>query len=494
MATKFSIVIIGVVLLATASSLLAIVSTWRVGSSFSRAVTENLPSVRAAAELETALLIESRALRSFVLDAGNRQWLEEIRKAEEDFDNWMEKAQLAALTPQEVTILNRMEDVHRMYQVKRQEVIALSDAGEVEKSRELLLQEVTRLYQQTFTLCEDYLLVNERKANQDAADAQNQIHLYTGMVLVCAGMTLTLGALLLRMFWVGVLRPLRSLVGDARGGFEDPAAGAGGTFTDELHSVGAYLRTLMSDAADARTALAHTRSQLMNAQKLASVGKLAASVAHELRNPLTSIKMWLFSIQKTIGRDEELDRKFRTISEEITRMESVVRNFLEFSRPPELKLRSHSISLLLDKTLELVGHRIEQKKIRISRDDGSCLPPVKVDADQFKQVFVNLLENAAEALVDGGEIYLTTVAVTDPGGLPMVRIRIRDTGPGMPDEVSQRVFEPFFTTKEDGAGLGLCIAARIMARHGGRLVLESSMSGGTSFAVWIPAAQVQAHE
>ena len=250
----------------------------------------------------------------------------------------------------------------------------------------------------------------------------------------------------------------------------------------------------MSDVSSGRTVVEQTRRRLMSAEKLASVGKLAASVAHELRNPLTAIKMWLFSIQKTIGPNEELDRKFGTISEEIARMENVIRNFLEFSRPPALKLQPHDASVLLDSTMELIGHHIEGRNIRIIRQDTRPLPRVRADADQLKQVFINLLDNAAEVMADGGEIHLSAAVEGDADGRTMVVVRIRDTGPGMPDDVRQRVFEPFYTTKEEGTGLGLCIAARIMARHGGRLVLESSTPQGTEFSVRMPTAEVEAHE
>src|SRR5690606_21083806 len=158
----------------------------------------------------------------------------------------------------------------------------------------------------------------------------------------------------------------------------------------------------------------------------------------------------------------------RTISEEITRMENVIRNFLEFSRPPALKLQPHDASVLLDSTMELIGHHIDGRNIRIIRQDTHPLPRVRADADQFKQVFMNLLHNAAEVMAEGGEIHLSAAAEGNADGRTMVVVRVRDTGPGMPEDVQQRVFEPFYTTKEEGTGLGLCIAARIMARHGGR--------------------------
>ena len=110
------------------------------------------------------------------------------------------------------------------------------------------------------------------------------------------------------------------------------------------------------------------------------------------------------------------------------------------------------------------------------------------DPEQLRQVLSNLLDNAADATPEGGEIRIEVAAEAEAGGRPMVVVRVHDTGPGMTAEVQRRVLEPFFTTKDDGTGLGLCIATEIMARHKGRLVLEASTERGTTFAVWIPVA------
>jgi signal transduction histidine kinase len=143
--------------------------------------------------------------------------------------------------------------------------------------------------------------------------------------------------------------------------------------------------------------------------------------------------------------------------------------------------------VLIDKTLELCGHRLADKGIRLVRGDRAGLPPVMADAEQVKQVFLNLLSNAAEAMDEGGELRIAAEAGRD--SRPMAVVRFTDTGPGIAADVRSRIFEPFYSTKEGGTGLGLCIAARIMARHGGRLELEPAAGRGASFAVWIPAAQ-----
>jgi signal transduction histidine kinase len=179
------------------------------------------------------------------------------------------------------------------------------------------------------------------------------------------------------------------------------------------------------------------------------------------------------------------------MSDEITRLDGMVRDFLEFSRPRALNIEPIQISMILDETLELVGRRYEESQINMVRKYSADMPPIMGDWKQLKQIFINLMNNAAEAMPDGGEMRVLASYVHDMDARPMVLVRVQDTGSGMPEDVQQRIFEPFFTTKESGTGLGLCIAAGIMSRHGGRLVLESSNDRGTTFAVWIPAMDGQ---
>ena len=313
----------------------------------------------------------------------------------------------------------------------------------------------------------------------------------TWAVALCDAVTIGLGGILLWMFFQGVLLPLRGMVADARLFHGDRAGLAERSPEDETRAVGQYLRSLMSDVADTRSRLEQSQQRLLSAEKLASVGKLAASVAHEIRNPLTAVKMWLFSIRESVRGNPDLDRKVGIVSEEITRLESIVRNFLEFSRPPALHRQAQSIVPVIDQTLELLGPRLQEGQIQVVRVPAPrpALPPVWADAERLKQVLINLVANAAEAMAGGGELRISTAVERDPDGRAMVVVRIQDTGPGMPPDVQDRVFEPFFTTKEQGTGLGLCIAAQIMARHDGLLVLERTNDQGTVFAVWTPVAQ-----
>ncbi len=313
------------------------------------------------------------------------------------------------------------------------------------------------------------------------------------MVGISGGLTLLLGGFLLWLFFYRVLVPLRGMVAEVHIYRGNPQEHDNGAVEDEMHIMGGYLRNLMSEVTDSRSRLERGRDRLLVAEKLASVGKLAASVAHEIRNPLTAMKMWLFSIHEMARGNKEMVRRLGIVSEEIARLEHIVRDFLEFSRPPVPQCSPRDVGTVIDETLKLLEPRLQWGKVRVVRMARGALPPVIVDASQLKQVLLNLLGNAVDAMPCGGEIQISSAKETNADGHPMVVVRISDTGTGVPPDIQPRIFEPFFSTKESGTGLGLSIAAQVMNHHGGTLVLESSTDKGTTFAVWLPIAPKDAH-
>ena len=494
LATKISVAIVGVVGLALSGSVMALLAAWHVGGLMQDAVTENLSSLRAAEELEIALLEKRSLLVSFILDQGNAERLQDYQRQKGSFHDALAQSRKTAHTLNERKILDGLEEAYREYDEKRNEMIALYQKGDKDQAIALYLNEVNSHFQQVDRLSREFIAENKRTIDLTTAHAHRQVIRITWVVAGFSALTIGLGTLLAWLFFHSVLNPLRQMVVDARKFSGQRSATSAEIPSEEIPAVGEYLHSLMSDVSDARTALDDNRRRLLNAEKLATVGKLAAGVAHEIRNPLTAIKMWLFSIRKAIGDAPELDRKFEIVSEELTRMEKIVSNFLDFSRPPALKQEAQSVSALVHRTLELFSHRIEEKRLRLVHHDEEQLPPVMVDADQFKQVLNNVLDNAIEATCAGGEIRITVAKGQRTSDPSMVVVRVRDNGQGMPQEVCEKIFEPFYTTKDDGTGLGLCIAAQIMAKHGGSLVLESSTKWGTTFAVWIPIARKESHE
>lgn len=489
LATKFSTIIVGVVVLALVSSTSTLLTTWHLGGVVQHTVGECLPAIQIAGELQMLLCEPRGFLASYILDGGNSEWLNELRDKQREFDEQLAKSRQLAHTPEEKETLAELEFAYRAYDDKREQVIALRDSGDIEAAKTVLLKDVNEFYKRAYDQSHAYMMANSQQVAEYTADAQSQSKRATWLVGILAISTIGLGAALLGIFFRGVLLPLRRMMADAQSFAGEAPAADGDGRKDELRAIGDCLRMLMSDVAATRSTLERSRSQLTEAEeKLASVGKLAACVAHEIRNPLASIQLCFTCVQMKIGKHAGLDHEFEIVSEEFSRLDGILKSFLEFSRPPLLRSQPHCIRSLLDKALVLVGHQVTEKNRRLLRDDAPNLPQVMGDPEQLKQVVLNLVKNAAEATSEGGEVCVSTQH-DDAGPHSMVVLRVRNTGPAIPEEVRQRIFEPFFTTKKEGTGLGLCICARIMAAHGGRLLLESSTDQGTVFAVQIPIAQ-----
>lgn len=233
-------------------------------------------------------------------------------------------------------------------------------------------------------------------------------------------------------------------------------------------------------------AIEAARARLVQSEKLAALGQLSASIAHEVRNPLAVIRSAAQSLAETRAPgDDEEQRACRFIIAEIDRLTSVVSSLLAFARPLRLEPRPVAVDDLFDAALLLAGPELTRHAVAVARPDRTAAPlRVRADVDLVRQVLVGLLVNAAEAAGEHGEIRLD--ARTRDG---VVEIDVADSGPGVPAELESRIFEPFFTTRPRGTGLGLPIARQIVEAHGGKLEVGARRSGGRGacFTVRLPA-------
>lgn len=226
-------------------------------------------------------------------------------------------------------------------------------------------------------------------------------------------------------------------------------------------------------------------------EKLASLGLLAAGVAHEIRNPLTAVKAALFLQQKRFAPGSPEYSDSEVIQREITRLERIVSDFLRFARPSEPKLQPTTSEALLADVRALLEPGLAKTHVRLVHAPGAPIP-VRADPEQMKQVLINLVQNGAESIGQGGTVTLRSRRDHRRIGgedREVAVLEVADTGKGIPPEVAKRLFDPFFTTKDHGTGLGLSIAARIVEKHGGALQYQTQTGHGTTFGIVLPSPQ-----
>jgi two-component system sensor histidine kinase HydH len=245
---------------------------------------------------------------------------------------------------------------------------------------------------------------------------------------------------------------------------------------------------------DARTiesqlrALEASRRVALQNEKLAAIGRLAAGIAHEVRNPLGVIRASASMVQEHFSPGEEAHRACEFIREEIDRLNSLITSLLTFSRPANLRLQPVLIEQVIDRALQLTNEELQRRGITVVREGENASLTVTADPDLIAQVIFGLVINAAEAIGEQGLVILRTLREQE-----QVVVEVVDTGPGVSPADAERIFEPFFTTKSSGTGLGLPMAARIIRAHGGLIEVapgEGAGKGGVGarFRVRLPIA------
>jgi len=254
--------------------------------------------------------------------------------------------------------------------------------------------------------------------------------------------------------------------------------------------------TLESRVRERTEELVGMQSKVAQAERLASVGLLAAGVAHEVNNPLGAILALTALTLEDLPPDDPNRENLEEVVEQALRCRDIVRGLLEFSRQSDMRIDRVDVNAAIENTLGLIGGQALFHNVSLIRDFDGDLPPITADRAQLQQVFLNLLVNAAQATEGGGRVSVSTALRTGTDGRPEVEIVISDTGCGIPPEAMSRIFDPFYTTKKEGSGtgLGLAIAYGIVTRHGGSISAESDPPHGTAFHVRLPVTGTAAPE
>ncbi|MDB4967226.1 MAG: integral rane sensor signal transduction histidine kinase [Myxococcales bacterium] len=296
------------------------------------------------------------------------------------------------------------------------------------------------------------------------------------LALLLAVIALVVGV---TVMWIAtrMLRPLRTLAERAkeiaRGDYKQRVDESA---PDEIGALGREFNAMAS-------ALDEREQRLIRSERLAAVGKIAAQITHEVRNPLSSIGLNAEMLEEET--EGEAKKLARAIVKEVDRLTEITEQYLRFARLPRPKLEREDLGTIVSSLLSFLRQELEGRGVRVEAHVDPSLPQVAADEHQLRQALLNLLRNAADAMVDGGQLTMTARQVDER----TVELIISDTGEGITPEDLPKIFDPFFSTKEGGTGLGLALTQQIIVEHGGKIEVSSEPGRGTTFIVSLVAAQ-----
>jgi len=232
---------------------------------------------------------------------------------------------------------------------------------------------------------------------------------------------------------------------------------------------------------DSNGARANRMDESVQSERLAFTGRIAASIAHEIRNPLGNVSMSVQQLREAFTEDSPWAKHIEVIIRNTERINFLITELLNCARPPKLNIQPHDIHEILENILDSIKTKIASQQIEVSKRFNSQMPPINVDKEQIERVFLNVMINSLEAMPNGGKMTITAEIEEDS-----LVVKIRDTGEGIPEEDIIRIFDPFFSTKPSGVGLGLSITYGIVVSHGGTIGVESEWNRGTLFVISLP--------
>jgi two-component system NtrC family sensor kinase len=333
-------------------------------------------------------------------------------------------------------------------------------------------------------------------------DAQMALH-QTSLAYFLAGAIVFGSALAVAFIWTVVYRPVKALIDGTHrvaGGdlnyrlpvnSADELGDLAASFNKMTAEVGGVQAKIEEQVRRKTAELERAHRSLLNSEKMASIGKLAATVAHEINNPLFGILTYARLVLRGLGRLEgdhsEMSEQLHTIERESKRCGDLVKNLLTFSRQAPSNRKPNDLNTIVHRAVMLVKHKLDMQSIELAENLAEDLPPVECDGNQIQQVVLVLLVNASEAMARCGRIEVTTEF--DPAAEQSI-VWVKDNGSGIPEDVLPRIFDPFFTTKEDQnrTGLGLAVASSIVEQHTGEITVRSKPGEGTTFRVALPVA------
>jgi signal transduction histidine kinase len=478
---KMFVLLIGLTVLGTVASGVSLLYAWHMRKALDRSLTENLWEMIATADLDIALLRQKGLVASYLLDRGNGKWLEDLPLHDAEFRVTIDKMLKECTSAAECAMLRDIKGAYDQYDRIRDQVVALYEGGKRNEATDLYLQQIGAQYARVADLSSRHLSYKRADLEKISKRSQDEVWRLTFFVIASAALTATLGGALIWLLLVRLYRPLSQLAmtaervttGDAR---STPRG------DDDLLALERSLKALVSDLSGTRADLEATRRQLQHSERLASVGNAVAQLLHDIKNRLLVVGLYATSISRNAGNVQQTRTQSEVVLDELRKLEKILRDIRDFSKPMTFHHEMTSLNVLLEKT---IGRLTEQLPagVVIDQDLDRNIADLLLDPERIEQVVINLIHNALEALGSEGNIRVATRR----DGTQGVILTIEDNGPGIPEPVREQIFDPFFTTKRTGNGLGLAICREIMRQHGGSIRLDPEVTRGARFKVRFPA-------
>jgi len=476
----------------------------RLQKASSSALARSVDSARLAQDLA----INSREIRTRInrfLLKKDRGELADLPQLSRDAERLLARSEALAQLPRERDLIRRIQVGNKRFldQIRRLNGTITADLqrGEIERIRDqVLIKEV-------LSAANEYLELNQAMAAEASRHNEAVVEwMAFGLLMlgVCGGVAGVLaGYGIARGISSGLVQlsvPVRDVAGKLNTVI-GPVTMSGGQSFEEMHQV---LETLGEQVGVVVMRLQQSQQQAFRAEQLAAVGQLAAGVAHELRNPLTSMKVLVQSSLERADWEMLAHGDLTVLEEEIGRMEQLIQTFLDFARPPRLQRRPVDLREPVEYIVGMVEKRAERFGTTIRMDLSEAPVSVMADLAQVRQLLLNLLLNALDAVSQGGEVSVSLRREFRDGSARQAEggsltgsdegwgvLEIVDTGCGLPAELGDKIFDPFVSTKTTGVGLGLSISRQIVEAHGGTIAAVSPPSGGAVFTVRLPCVLIQ---
>jgi signal transduction histidine kinase len=452
--------------------------TYKTEKIFKDVIDKNIVLFQSVEALGTSCANQKGFVSYYLLD-NNPVWIDELKKSRLIFNDHLERVKSLVEEDWEIKAIARIESQYMDSVITKNKVIELYDSGEREKGA-ALHKEARQHFFKITEQCEAFKAFHKNKIANAIKTSRRESNQLRYVALLAIITVIVLSLLINYIFARHILEPIRKLVVEAG------RQGNPNVSTNEVAALKNSVHDLIENADHAHEELIQSRETLMQSEKMALLGKLAAGTAHSIRNPLTSVKMRLFSLNRLCDFTKYQQEDFNVISGEIKQINKIVENFLEFARPPKLKMKKISPSIVVDSALHLLEQRLKSYHVTTRLIRHHPLRETLIDPEQLKEVIVNLIINACEAMNRSGLIIIHEDETYVEPLKKVVVIRIIDDGQGISQKVKAQVFHPFFTTKDDGTGLGLSIAFNIINEHGGWLDLSSEEGQGATFVITLP--------